>query len=87
MSLAQQARDACPASGLAAKSYYAGYAVGYNGDRVMFPKGTPQNESHWPNGRTKRVTYVYADGSKLLVTCRENSGQSDAKVVKANHFR
>lgn len=81
MSLAQQAFDARSESGTAAKSYYAGYAVGYNGERVFFPKGTPQEQTFWPSGRAKRTVYAYADGSKLVVNCRENSGMAEAKVI------
>jgi hypothetical protein len=64
-----------------AKSFYAGYAVKRDGTRVLFAKGVPQNECYWPNGRTKSVTYVYSDGSKLIVKCNENDGGGSQKVI------
>lgn len=72
MSLAEQVAETC--EGASAFTLYGGYAVGPgNGATTRFATGAQLAERRNNNGRVTYAKYVYADGSTLEYTYRDDA--------------
>lgn len=70
--IAEQVASAC--EGASAFTLYGGYAVGAgNAGTTRFPTGAQLAERRNNNGRVTYAKYVYADGSTLEYTYRDDA--------------
>lgn len=70
--IAEQVAAAC--EGASAFTLYGGYAVGpNNAGTTRFPTGAQLSERRNTNGRVTYAKYVYADGSTLEYTYRDDT--------------
>lgn len=76
--IADQVVTAC--EGASAFTLYGGYAVGAgNAGTTRFPTGAQLAERRNDKGRVTYAKYVYADGSTLEYTYRDDAYRLDAR--------